>query len=762
MFLYILYFFLFFSGLSALIIEVTSIRALSLVFGNTIYAFSCVISSFMLGLAAGSAWSDRVISKKNQWSSKNALAIYGVVEGIAGIYAAVILPLLFKKQEFFIHAEIILSSYLGKLPSHFMISFIVLGLPTFLMGMTLPFVSLLLPERRKVSVLYGVNTFGAAIGSLLSTFIIIRYWGCLVAFYAAAIICGFIFILSIIVFFLVKQKNNIDRTGALYQKDPEKISDRERLPIFIIIVIAFLSGLFFVSGEIIWTRIFSLVLGNRIYVTSLTLFIILSAIAVGAYISARCLKKYSAFEIIASSYFLVIVSLCLGLIIKPYSLRLIAEAHFILNAGVFAKQFPFLFLICIFPAVCLAISFPAVLSVMPREARFKGEYIGWIYAFNTAGCVIGSLGISYIILSLLGTNGAVSLLMIMLALTVGYIIQVYRFHSKKRNLFYIICFFMFVVIFLRGGNKVIYFPKKMVVVSEEDEYGVFQVVKWMDSAYSAPLKTKDTDPGCDLYRVFDNTTELVNWFGSSSTRHVQEMQAFLPYFFAKSPKNILNLGTGYGITAGTFTLFKSLETIDTVELLPLMIKYTELFSSGNYRYFENPRVNIFVADGRHFLLSSEKEYDIVSINISDPYLSGSASFFSRDFYRMLKSRLSSDGIVCQHIFGPDVVSLLHQFKLFFPYLKAVPSYNNGINIIGSLKPLEYTEKELIDFFNDHSSHLARIGIASSDEFDAFIKKGDKMLDRFLLEKPIFEESDVRPILEFRVIKGKLGLFRSNQ
>src|SRR5262249_52865793 len=75
--------------------------------------------------------------------------------------------------------------------------------------------------------------------------------------------------------------------------------------------------------------------------------------------------------------------------------------------------------------------------------------------------------------------------------------------------------------------------------SAEDEYGV-QVL----------ARTRQ-----GTIRVRNNRLQLIYDLGSSATTHAQQMAAHLTMLLALQPRAVFNIGTGYGITAGTFTLY---------------------------------------------------------------------------------------------------------------------------------------------------------------------------------------------------------------
>src|SRR5262249_10604170 len=170
----ILYVIFFLSGATGLVYEVIWVRLTGLVFGNTSHAISVVLGAFMAGLALGS-WK---LGRKADRSA-NPLRLYGLLEVGIGISAALV-PLVFRALDSFYWT---IAPSVAVIPGgagfiRFLTSFVVLVTPTLLMGGRLPVLTRFFTDRieeveRKVGLLYALNTFGAAAGSVLAALVLI-------------------------------------------------------------------------------------------------------------------------------------------------------------------------------------------------------------------------------------------------------------------------------------------------------------------------------------------------------------------------------------------------------------------------------------------------------------------------------------------------------------------------------------------------------------------------------------------------------------
>src|SRR5437870_11209566 len=170
----ILYVVFFLSGATGLVYEVIWVRLTGLIFGNTSQAISTVLGAFMAGLALGS-WK---LGKKAD-RTNNPLRMYGLLE--IGIWlSAALVPLIFRALDsvYWAVAPSVSSVPGGAASIRFAASFIVLLTPTFLMGGTLPVLARFFTKtvdevETKVGVLYALNTFGAAAGTIAAALIFI-------------------------------------------------------------------------------------------------------------------------------------------------------------------------------------------------------------------------------------------------------------------------------------------------------------------------------------------------------------------------------------------------------------------------------------------------------------------------------------------------------------------------------------------------------------------------------------------------------------
>ncbi|HEU4769141.1 MAG TPA: fused MFS/spermidine synthase, partial [Pyrinomonadaceae bacterium] len=164
-----------FSGATGLIYEVLWMRMLGLVFGATTLAVSTVLAAFMGGLALGSALAGRLAHR-----IRKPLSVYGWMEIGIAVYALLV-PFLFRSVDN-LYALIWQQFQLGFFTFslwRFVLSCVMLLLPTTLMGATLPVLSAALVKHGSTAVtrLYACNLVGAIVGTLAAGFVFLPMFG---------------------------------------------------------------------------------------------------------------------------------------------------------------------------------------------------------------------------------------------------------------------------------------------------------------------------------------------------------------------------------------------------------------------------------------------------------------------------------------------------------------------------------------------------------------------------------------------------------
>ena len=289
------------SGATTLVFEVVWLRGFAIVLGNTLYAMSCVLTAFTLGMALGSVLANRYVNRFSTRSAGFFIASYGLLELAIGVFGLLVTLALFLQQETLLGIVVGITgdSLAGTLATQFMLSLFIMAIPTACMGATLPILCMGLDRDADTSTLYGFNTFGAAIGSLVASFVLIYQFGCIGS---GAIVAGLN--ATICLAAIVASR----RAASLPAQVESSSIARDTAPAPLgswspasILWLSLFSGYVFFSYELLWTRMLGLILGNRVYVTSVTLFLVLACLGMAIESSDSTVKSSTPRHVLALS-----------------------------------------------------------------------------------------------------------------------------------------------------------------------------------------------------------------------------------------------------------------------------------------------------------------------------------------------------------------------------------------------------------------------------------------------------------------------------
>lgn len=469
-----------------------------------------------------------------------------------------------------------------------------------------------------------------------------------------------------------------------------------------------LSGAAALMYEVIWTRELSLLFGSSVYAVSTMLTAFMSGLTIGAYIGGKLADRiknlYRTFGMLEFGIGVF------GLITFPIINNLSPVYFYIYNLfrenfyAFFLVQFLLAFLIMLIPTSLMGATFPVVSKIETRRIEELGEDVGSVYSINTLGSIIGSFSAGFLIIPAVGVRNAT-----LIAASLNIIVSMIMLFKGRAALNFIagIASLLFGALFLFYFVPEDYFPFSFYHVHRYKTYKDYLDAKKGIS----PVFVKDglygkvavmMDNFGDYFLSNDGKIE-----GSTviTDQKTTSLLAHLPWAYANKKKKVLVIGLGTGQTIREFLRHEDVERVDCVEINPDIIEAAKYFVSEEV--LNDPRLNIIIADGRHFLKMNDEKYDIISSEPSYPYSQGVSQLFTYEFYQIVKERLNEGGIFCQWIplyllSGNEYFSMIRTFGLSFPYFDVwhasmpnlkpgeVPLYGDAV-FIGSLKALKSWE-----------------------------------------------------------------------
>ena len=726
---------LFLSGTGALIFETLWLRLSGLAFGNSIWAAALILSSFMAGLALGNALA--ASSTILRWRPLQFYAALEVLVGLLGCTIVFVLPVLGDALRPM--WQTLWNYQPALLGLRFVVSFLILLVPTTAMGLTLPVIieDPLLREAefsRAIGFLYGSNALGAMAGTIFGEAYLIRAFG----LYGTSLAAGAaVWIAAIIAVAVALRATPALPTGKRLQVFPLRFEADYRPP-WRLLFISFGTGLIFLALEVVWFRFL------RLYVVSSpTAFVVMLAVVLAGIGLGGIAAGAISWRFARQNHFIAV--LLLGAAIAVLSSYLLFPGEKVKTAaGAFnLASWPQIALLCL--ALMFAVSFlsgilfPVVVASIEIKVTDRMNSTGIATLMNTTGAAVGPLLASFILLPTLGYQssliccaGGYALLSIVAIERAAWSLR------KPAGIVFIALWTILIVgfIFFPYRRSEMHFAHASRPYETDDEGHVLaHVVKRVEgSSDTWQLLRRDLFGEPYYYRLLSDAFSM----SATSPRNQRYMRlfAYLPLALHPEARDVLLICYGCGVTADAFTRKSSLERIDIVDIAKEVFSLAGFYSGINYSSpLQDPRVHGIVQDGRFFLQASPKRYDIISGEPPPPKNAGAVNLYTEQFFSLMRSRLRENGIATfwlpiNQLKVEETKAILRAFHNAFPNASVWGSADQDWIMMGINGPgRKVSEDEFRQLWNDSAtgSDLRRIGIEVPQQLGAlFLMDGDEI------------------------------------
>src|SRR5436305_6069917 len=389
---------LFLSGTGALIFETLWLRLSGLAFGNSVWAAVLILSSFMAGLALGNALA--ASSRIRRW---RPLHFYVVLELFVAFFGCTIVFGLPVVGDLMRPVWQILWNYQPTLLGlRFVLSFLILLVPTTAMGLTLP-VIIEDPALRRtnfgyaIGLLYGSNTLSAVAGALVGEAYLISAFG----LQGTALVAGLINSVAAVGALVLTRLDS----GAMREAVPSLTRDNVRFPLrwdpryqlpFRLLFVSFGTGCILLALEVIWFRFLRLYLPSSPTAFAVMLAVVLAGIGSGGIVAGTIHRRSTR------RHYLLPVLLLLAAISVLLSYLLFPGQFIPTPTGVFDLrwwQIAFLSLALMFlVAFVSGTLFASTVAEVQASVRDRMNCTGITTLFNTTGAAIGPMLATFVLL----------------------------------------------------------------------------------------------------------------------------------------------------------------------------------------------------------------------------------------------------------------------------------------------------------------------------------------------------------------------------
>jgi spermidine synthase len=669
------------SGFTGLIYESIWSHYLKLFLGHAAYAQTLVLAIFMGGMALGS-WAVAHYSAR----LRHLLWSYVLVEGLIGL-----LGIIFHRT-FVVASDFSFVTVIPSLPAGFPVhaykwslAALLIFPQSVLLGMTFPLISGGLirrwPDRpgETLATLYFTNSLGAAIGVLVSGFVLIRAVGLPGTILTAGLMNV---TLALVVWSIVRKQAE---PAPTIQTTAASSSDHDTLARWFVIA-AFLTGAASFMYELGWIRMLSLVLSSSTHSFELMLSAFIFGLAFGGLYVRRRIARIADPATYAGVVMVVMGALA-ALSLPAYNATFDFMAWCLATFTHTASGYvafnvisqSIAALIMIPTTFCAGMTLPLLTQELMR--RGTGERaIGTIYSVNTLGAIVGVLLTVHILMPLVGVKGVIlGGAVIHMALGLSRLLAIRRQRPRTAAVamtasIFVLVFTIFVVnldpqrmasgVYRTGSSTL---PAGVIVTYLRDgKTATISLAERSDKVVVIATNGKP-DAGVQMGQglaTVDETTML--------------MLAALPLSMHPSPKRVANIGFGSGLTAHMLLGSGLVERLDTVEIEPFMVEAARKgFGPRVSNVFEDARSHVVFEDAKTFFASTREPYDLIVSEPSNPWVSGVASLFSDEFYGRITQYLKSDGYLVQWIqtYETNVGIVASVIKAMAPHFGAYAIYN---------------------------------------------------------------------------------------
>lgn len=714
-----------FSGLTALVYQIIWSRYLTLLVGGTSVAQTIVLATFMGGLAFGNAF----FGRRADHARTDRLRLYALLEVGIGL-SCLLFPAFF---------DVISRTYLalaavsgpGATVNHVLkvlLAAASMFLPCALMGGTLPVLAKYVVDSMsglgaRIGWLYFVNTAGAVVGCVVGGFYVVEAWGLEAGIIGASL--GNLAIGGIFYFWSKRASASAPaapqapreagesevalpaREAAPEEPRAERAAAaaynlmQARVAFWCIAVAGAVSMLY----ELTWTRVLTLSIGGTVHSFSTMLISFISGIAIGSWLAGRIMRR----PVNALALFgLCEIGIALSILIPlrwyerlPFAFHRIGSwlAHTPETYGLYLLgQVLLAALVMVVPTTLIGAALPLASRVCVEGLDVVGRRVGNVFSVNTVGTVMGAVLTGFVLLPALGIRntlllgGSVSAALGVALLwawrprgagapSVALLDAVRPSSPVQGPAAWPLAAGTAAVAVLAVALTASWDPRLM-------QQGLF---RWGPSGFKTweefrryALDTKfvyvrDGADGTVSVQERSPTHRAIRVNGKPdastlSDMPTQLMVGHLPMLFHPDPKSAMVVGLGSGATASAVLHHPGVHA-DVAEISPEMLEAARFFEPWTAHVLANPRMSLYVMDAREFLLVTRNHYDVIVSEPTNIWIPGVANLFTRDFYRVVRSRLQPGGIFAQWMqsYSADpvmVATVIASLSREFPYVSA--------------------------------------------------------------------------------------------
>ncbi len=381
----------------------------------------------------------------------------------------------------------------------------------------------------------------------------------------------------------------------------------------------FLAGAGTLAAEIGASRLLAPYFGSSTVVWANIIGLILVYLSAGYWLGGRLADRHPSAAVLAR----ILVLAALFVAATPFAarplLRLALHGFDAVSAGTVAGSFVAALLLFAVPVTLLGMVSPFAIRLAVTDVASAGTVAGRLYALSTAGSIVGTFAAALVAIPLAGTQRTFVGTAALLALAAGAL-------QPRRWL--VVAFGLGALLAVPAGTVR---AQSGVLFEAESRYQFVQVRERADGSRILQL-----NEGVAIHSVWRRDTVLTGGYW--------DLFDVLPPLLGRPARTMLVIGDAGGTIPRAYGRLYPGVAIDGVEIDPTV-------TEAGRRYLglgDNPRLRTITADGRPYLETTSRRYDIVVV---DAYRQPYVPFYltTKEFFRLVREHLRPGGIVALNV-----------------------------------------------------------------------------------------------------------------
>ncbi|HEU4537094.1 MAG TPA: methyltransferase domain-containing protein [Polyangiaceae bacterium] len=635
------------SGMAALVYEIAWQKALFAAFGVNIESITIVVSLFMFGLGVGSL----VGGYASQKLPRRLPHLFVACEAAIGLFGLASLPLIDAVASRTLHLSLAGVTWAV---------YALLGLPTMLMGATLPVLVTYLQRHyknvgRSVGRLYFVNTLGAALACLLTVDVLFVFVGKQAV---VAVAAGLNFLVAGLAAAHVRRLGrgapageagrlaeaaDEGRAGGVDEGAPPTPARRLSLPLPLVLVVSALTGYFSLSQQILWVRAVGYQAQGAPQAFGHTLGVFLLGLAFGARRGERFCSRGRGHPLTYLAGLLL-----LGAVVYHASVPLFAQANVASKAvGLLASY-----------ALVGVVAF-LFGNVLPVISHFGiapdgdvGRRLSWIYAANVVGATAGPLLTGMVLLDRYTLQQNVLFLSVAPALLAALLYLAAPSPPRAKA----------------GLAGLSLAAAAALAVTHEPSYDrLFEKLRYGPRVGAKPRHRRvlqnrsgviavepDEQAGDVIFGggAYDGRFSLDPGSDTNGIRRAYMIAALHP-----DPAEVLEIGLSSGSWTWALAAYDKVRRLTVVEINPGYPEVIKDYDARHRSVLTNPKVELAYDDGRRWLnRHPDRAFDFILMNTTFHWRANITNLVSQEFLTLAKRHLKPGGVIYYNATGSDDVA----------------------------------------------------------------------------------------------------------